>query len=98
MSFDEFFHGDLYLTEVYREKHKIDIESKNQELWLQGLYIHSAVSVCVANALGKKKHKYIEEPIRLTPETEDEKEFRLKRERERFVEELKTKIAKTKKT
>jgi hypothetical protein len=42
--------------------------------------------------LGKKKVKYLEEPIRITPESKEEKELRLKRERDKFLNFLKNKI------
>jgi CRISPR/Cas system-associated exonuclease Cas4 (RecB family) len=94
MSYDEFMNKDPYLVKIYMQKHLLDIEAKNEELWLQGLYIHNAVGVCIANALSKKKQKYIEKPIRITPESEEEKEVRIEKERQKFINSMKIKMDK----
>jgi len=76
MTYDEYWHGDPYLVKFYHEAHMKRIEMRNQELWLQGLYIHNAFSVVMSNAFakkGSKPQKYLEEPIRITPMSEAEK-------------------------
>lgn len=58
-------------------------------MWLQGLYIYNAVGTVMANAFAKKgatPAKYIEEPIRLTPYTEQEKAEIAEKERRKTVE------------
>lgn len=88
MSSDEYWHGDPVLARAYREKHMLEVEQKNQELWLQGLYIYDAVAVAIGNAFSKRKQKYIEKPIRITPLTDEEKEQKAKEERQKVVEYL----------
>ena len=76
MTRDEYWNGPCYLTRLYREVHNMQIEAKNQELWLQGLYIYEGVSIAIGNAFRKKgtsPTKYREKPIRITPLTEEEK-------------------------
>lgn len=70
MSYDEFWNGDCELTKHYRNAHEVRLKQRNYEMWLQGLYIHDAVGVVVANALrkkGAKAQKYTESPYPVTP-------------------------------
>lgn len=64
------------------------IQKKSEEMWLQGLYNFNAFSVAIGNALakkGKKPLKYLEEPLRLVPMTEEEKEQRAEQERRKVI-------------
>ena len=79
MTYDEFWSESLNRLEPYWQKHQYEIEAKNQELWLQGLYNREAV----ASALNKK-NKYPEQPQRITELTEAEQDA----ENRRKVEEL----------
>ncbi len=88
MTYDEFWHGKPNLVIFYRKKHRLEIEQKNQELWLQGLYFNNAVSVALNNAFSKKKSQYIEKPIRLFPETEDEKKAKAEETKRKLVAKL----------
>lgn len=77
MSADEFWNGSPSLVNGYREKHRLELESKNEELWLQGFYVFEALQVVVGNALSKKgakKAEYPSKPHRITPLTKAEKE------------------------
>ena len=93
MSHDQYWNDSPWLTDVFRKAHNLRIESRNQELWLQGLYIHNAFSVVIANfgrSLSSKNRsnktdKYIEQPIRITPLTEAEKKQKEKEERRRII-------------
>lgn len=70
MTPDEYWNGDCQLTKHYRNAHEIKLKQRNYELWLQGLYVHDAVNVVVANALrkkGAKVEKYTESPYPVTP-------------------------------
>jgi len=82
VSYDEFWNGDYTCLKYYEEKNKLEIEKRNQELWLQGLYNYIALSTVIANALAKKgsaPKQYIEKPIRITPLSEEEKELEKKK-------------------
>ena len=80
MSWDEFWHSSLDRLGFYWQKHQFDIEKRNQELWMQGLYIRMAVASC----LDGKRAKYPDKPQRITELTEMEKEL----ENQRKVNEL----------
>lgn len=88
----EFWEGDPWLVQGYRKAHDLRNEQRNQEMWLQGLYIHEAVAVAIANAFGKKKgqkpEKYLTKPIRITPLTEQEREAQAEAAREKLIADL----------
>ena len=67
MSWDEFWNESPERLQAYWQANQYSIERRNQELWLQGLYIRSAVASCL-----DKKSKYPENPPRITPMTEEE--------------------------
>lgn len=78
MTHEQYWNDDPWLAKVFREAHKMRTEMRNQELWLQGLYNFQAFSTALGNfsqAFSKHKNKpqrYLEEPIRITPKTEEE--------------------------
>ena len=43
MSYDEFWHGDAYRTKYYREAYKIQMKHKDEEFWMQGMYIYDVL-------------------------------------------------------
>lgn len=88
MTADQFWDGDPWLAAAYREADALKKQRKSEEMWLQGLYIHNAVGVVVGNALAKKGQqplKYLEEPIRVIPLTEEEKRAKAEAEREKTI-------------
>lgn len=80
MTWDEFWHSSLDRLEAYWQANQYSKERRNQELWLQGLYIRIAVASC----LDSRKNKYPEKPQRITEMTKMEKEA----ENKRMVSEL----------
>ena len=94
MSYDEFWNGESRLVEYYRKAHELRTQRKNQELWLQGLYIYEAL--CDASPLFRlslkkgsiKPSPYAKEPYPIT-----ETEVRQREERERKAQEEKMKAA-----
>ena len=106
MSYDEFWNQDVGLVEVYRKANELRDKRRNQELWLQGMYIYEALcDVSPLFRLSMKKgvvkpEPYVKEPY---PITEDEvkareerearkKEERLKAEFAQFVEQMRRKM------
>lgn len=85
---DEYWNASPHLVKYYREAHKCRIEERNQELWLQGLYIYNAFSVVLANAFSKKgatKHKYLDRPIELFPKAASDEEKEIQETRSKVV-------------
>lgn len=77
--YDLFWHLNprklLPFAEAYRRKN----QERSNEMWLMGQYVASALDATVCNAMPftkrKRKGKYFEEPIRVTPKTEEEKKL-----------------------
>lgn len=69
------------MVRFYRDKHQIDMERKNTEFWLLGGYFYNALldvaPVLVPFNKNPNPSPYLDKPIRLTPESEEEKETRL---------------------
>ena len=105
MTYDEFWNQDVRLVEVYRKAAELRDKRRNQELWLQGMYIYEAL--CDASPLFRfttkkgsiKPEPYAKEPYPITPgelrEREERearrKEERLKAEFARFAEQIRRK-------
>jgi hypothetical protein len=71
MTYDQYWDGDPALAKYYRRADEMRMERKNQELWLQGMYIYEAI--CDASPIlhsfakkGTKPHPYAEKPYSLT--------------------------------
>ena len=85
MTYEEFWFESIDRFYDYWQRYQFDIERRNQELWLQGLYIQGAVAAVLDS---KHKVKYPEKPYRITEMTDVEKEIENKRKVERLREHL----------
>lgn len=107
MTYDEFWNQDVGLVEVYRKAMELRDKRRNQELWLQGMYIYEAL--CDASPLFRfsmkkgsiKPEPYVKEPYPITAaevrEREERearaKEERLKAEFAAFAERMRQKMS-----
>ena len=71
MTYEQFWDDDPYLAKYYRQADELRIERKNQELWLQGLYVYEAMCdvAPIMHAMAKKGTKarpYPEQPYAIT--------------------------------
>lgn len=87
MTSAEYWDGDCTLVVEYRKAEEIRNNKKNQELWLQGMYIYEALCdvAPVMRAFAKKgtkPHKYPAEPYALTDK--ERKKSNEKQERKVF--------------
>ena len=80
MTPEQYWDGDCTLTKYYRQAEELRNEKRNQELWLQGMYIYEAI--CDVSPIlhafakkGAKPHPYPTKPYAIT-------EKQIKRERE----------------
>lgn len=94
MSYDQYWYGEPRLALSYYKAFEIEKERKNQEMWMNALYIYNTIG-SFAEILpafpkkGAKIHPFMKEPI---PLTKKEMERRKERdERERF-EKIKNKM------
>lgn len=68
MTWEQYWYGDVWMVEAFRETNRIKQEIKNQNFWLQGMYFYDALSCVAHNALnrkGTKLAKYPEKPYEL---------------------------------
>ncbi len=87
MSYDEYWHGDVWLVEAYREADKLRQERQNEGFWLQGMYVHEAVSVSIGNAFrksGSNPVKYSSKPYDFTNREKTEEEIAREEENDRL--------------
>ena len=107
MTYDEFWNQDVRLVEVYRKAAELRDKRRNQELWLQGMYIYEAL--CDASPLFRfstkkgsiKPEPYVKEPYPITAgevKEREEREARLKEERLKaefaaFAEQIRNKMS-----
>ena len=88
MTYDEFWNQDVKLVEVYRTAMELREKRRNQELWLQGMYIYEAL--CDASPLFRfsmkkgvvKPEPYAKEPYPITAAEVREREERDARAKE----------------
>ena len=89
MTYDQYWNDDCQLVKFYRKAHKLKNEQKNQELWLQGMYIYEALCNVspVLHAFAKRGTRplpYPEKPYSLTKEgNKREKEIQEKVNRQK---------------
>lgn len=43
MSYDEYWYGDVYRARFYRKAYEIQVKRKDEEFWMQGMYIYDAL-------------------------------------------------------
>lgn len=92
MTYEQYWNCDSALVKYYRAKHKLEVEQRNQELWLQGLYNFNAISTALSNIHLDGKHhkinKYLEEPIDLFEKTVKEQEVEVEKARAKVIEQF----------
>lgn len=85
MSYDEYWYGEPFRTKYYRDSHKLKIKQKDEEMWIQGMYIYEALCKVspILHAFSKKGTKplpYSDKPymssINLKNEVDKEQEIK----------------------
>ena len=71
MTYEQFWDGDPTLTKYYRMAEELKIERRNQELWLQGLYVYEAICdiapiLQMGAKRGTKAQPYPDRPYAIT--------------------------------
>ena len=86
MSYDEFWYGSPYRAMFYRNSHKLKVKQKNEEMWMQGMYIYEALCDVspILHAFSKRGTKPL--PYRDKPLTYDESRDKTEEEKEREIE------------
>ena len=81
MSYDEYWFGSNDRPKYYREAHKLDNKRKNQEMWINGMYMIDAITSAF-----DKKSKYPAEPYDLFKKSEEEKKADIEKERKKVID------------
>ena len=80
MTYEQYWDGDATMTRAYKKAHEFKRQERNEELWLQGLYIYEAIArlapiLRMSTKKNVKAEPYLEEPYKLKVEkTEREEE------------------------
>ena len=95
MTYEQYWEGDSTLVKYYRKAEELRNEKKNQELWLQGMYVYEAICdvAPVLHAFAKQGTKptpYSSKPYPLTNEQvnrdKEEKQRKIAEKGKRFME------------
>ena len=87
MTWTQFWVDEPELAIAYRKADTIRKRRKNEELWLEGMYMAEALNATVGNMFSKgQKNSYPAEPF---PITEDEQRERREREEKARLERMK---------
>ena len=87
MTWSQFWIDDPTLVIAYRKAEMLRKRRRNEELWLEGIYVAEALNATVGNMFSKgQKHPYPAEPF---PLTADEQQERREREEKARMEHLK---------
>ena len=100
MTPEQYWDGDPSLTKYYRKAHELQRKRRNEDLWLQGMYIYEAL--CDVSPLlqafakrGTKAHPYVDRPYSITKDDrEEEKKLKEQRDREKAKQYMLGKMAK----
>lgn len=82
MSYDEYWHGSPYRAKFYLEAHKLKVRQKDEEMWMQGMYIYEALCDVspILHAFSKKGTKPL--PYSNKPYLSNTRELQLKQDKE----------------
>ena len=89
MTYDQFWNDDPMLVKYYRQADELQQKRKNQELWLQGMYVYEALCdvAPIFQAFAKRGTKptpYPDHPYSITEKDQEaEKKRREQQEREK---------------
>ena len=100
MTPEQYWDGDPSLPKYYRKASELQRKRKNEDLWLQGMYIYEAL--CDVSPImngfakkGTKPHPYTDRPYSITrDDLAEERKLREKRDREKAKQYMLGKMAK----
>lgn len=84
MSYDEFWYDSPYRAMFYRNSHKLKVKQKNEEMWMQGMYIYEALCDVspILHAFSKKGTKPLPYPDKPFGTNVDKEETEADKEQE----------------
>ena len=66
MTYEQYWESDPMLAKYYRQADELKFNRKNQELWLQGMYVYHALGAIMPVKKGQEQPKYPDKPFTLT--------------------------------
>lgn len=73
------------MTRAYAQAYLLNRRVKNEELWLEGIYMTHAFSTVIGRAFAKQNMKYLEKPLDIFEKTKAEKEREARVERQKLI-------------
>ena len=83
MSYEQYWYSEPWLVRAYRDAELYRREQSNYNAWLQGLYIHRAVSASLSQAFSDKKSQqltYLDYPFAITKREKEAEKERIRKE------------------
>ena len=90
MSYEQYWFGDPWMARAYAQKHLLARKQRNEELWLEGIYLSKAFGVVLHNAFDKHKEKYFDKPLEIFAKTDAEIEEETRQKRRAMIAHLQT--------
>lgn len=92
LSYDDFWHGDVYKTRYCLKAHKERLRQRDMDLWEQGMYIYEAILQCspILHPFSKAKEPlpYTEKPHSMLSVQKTEDELLQEQENEKLKAQL----------
>lgn len=85
MTYEQFWFGDPWMTRAYAQAYLLRRRVRNEEMWIEGIYMCHALQSVIGTAFGKHRIKYIEKPLDLFEKTKAEKNQEIRNERQRLI-------------
>ena len=82
MTYEQYWESDPMLAKYFRQADELRNERKNQELWLQGLYMYNALAAIMPVKKGEEQPKYPEKPFTISEK--QRKREKIEEEKARF--------------
>lgn len=89
MTYDQFWNDRPELVKLYRKANELSNKRKNQEMWLDGIYMRYALASTVGNMFTKKSSDRVDYPNEPIPLTKAEYELKQEREQRAKFERMK---------
>lgn len=87
MTYDQYWHGDVWMVEAFRKADELRMRRKNEEYWLLGRYVYDAIGNLspILRSFAKKGTKpvpYMKSPYKISGDDERQETEEEKAERE----------------
>ena len=85
MTYDQFWYGDPWIAKTFREYYLLKRKVENENMWIQGSYFYSALQAVISTAFGKKREKYVTQPLDIFPKTKAEKDAEIRQKKYKLI-------------